>query len=702
MWGAFSWIPLEDPRKHSMKYPVFLTPKATLSEDEIQSGLSWMTREGITSMGFGSITTSGFLAAYALILGASNLQIGLLASIPFITQPLQIPAILLVEKVGNRKAIALLSWVPAQALWIPMALIPLFFSLPSDTAIWVLLGLMVVRSILNAITSCSWNSWARDLVPQHTMGRFYARRLMLASIVAMGFGLAAALFAEWWGRGDSTLDEQAIGYTIALFAGAVTLGLLSPLSMAFMPEPLMQPPAGVARSLLSTLKVPLKDKNYSHMLRFHFMWGLALNLATPFFAVYMLQRLGLPLSAVIGFSILAQGANVMFLRVWGPMVDRVGAKVILQLSASLYLLVVLGWAFTTMPEKYFLTVPLLVVLHIMAGVAAAGVNLSSGVVAMRLAPAGEATSYLAVNSLAANLGAGIGPLLGGIFAAVFATRQLDFNIVWTTTSSMSNFPAFSLTGFDFLFGIAFVLGLFSLTTLAALREEGEVGREVVLESLLAPMRRMTQPMSTVPGLGIVGQFPYGAMLRSPIPGLDVAFGVTAYQIAETARTAKIAVGHSADAVGKVSDLIGDAASKLWHPDNFQEEAAAELAAQMARGIVHAGADPVVSTDRLPGEAVWDAVIGLSNAGIGTPASLIAGAVTGAVQGAIEAGTDAVDAAKGAVEGAVNSTRSAGGDINQSFDDASAAALLAVRNADPDRATELEEDMFRSRADPKDR
>jgi len=35
-------------------------------------------------------------------------------------------------------------------------------------------------------------------------------------------------------------------------------------------------------------------------------WGFASNLAIPFFAVYMLVRLGFPLSWVIGFSILSQ------------------------------------------------------------------------------------------------------------------------------------------------------------------------------------------------------------------------------------------------------------------------------------------------------------------------------------------------------------------------------------------------------------
>jgi len=91
--------------------------------------------EGMASLGFYSITTSGFLAAYALALGANNLQIGVLAAIPFIAQPLQIPAILLVERLRKRKVIAVPTWFIAQALWLPIALIPVFMDVPSGAAI---------------------------------------------------------------------------------------------------------------------------------------------------------------------------------------------------------------------------------------------------------------------------------------------------------------------------------------------------------------------------------------------------------------------------------------------------------------------------------------------------------------------------------------------------------------------------------------
>ena len=116
-----------------------LRPRPTLTEQELKTGLRWFIWEGTTSMGFFSITTSGILVAFALALGADNFHIGVMAAIPFIMQTIQIPAIWLVEKLRRRKAIAVLSWFPAQLCWFPIALIPFFLPIPSKTAIFMLL-----------------------------------------------------------------------------------------------------------------------------------------------------------------------------------------------------------------------------------------------------------------------------------------------------------------------------------------------------------------------------------------------------------------------------------------------------------------------------------------------------------------------------------------------------------------------------------
>ncbi|MCH8205516.1 MAG: MFS transporter [Chloroflexi bacterium] len=654
-------------------------PKATLSDQEVSRGLRLMTMQGTVSIGFGSIAGSGFLAAYALAMGANNFQIGILASVPFIMQPLQIPSILLVEKLKRRKILAAGTFLLAQALWFPIALIPLFLDVPSGGAIAVLLGLMGVRGMITAITTCSWNGWVRDLVPQNILGRFFSRQLTFGTVAAVVFGLGAALFVDYW-KGSASAGDEIYGYTMALLFGAVFLGMAGPLFMSLMPEPLMQPTPGGQPSLVETIATPLRDRNFRQLMGFLFLRGFTANLAIPFFAVYMLQRLGMPLSAVISLTVLSQVFNVLFLRVWGPLVDQYGSKVILSLSTSLYVLVILGWAFTTMPERYFLTIPLLVVLHIFAGIATAGVTLTTGTIGMKLAPQGQATAYLAGASLATSLGAGLGPLVGGKFADYFSVRELSISFGWTAPNGGFDFPAISLTGFDFLFAMAFIVGLIALNTLRGVHEEGGAEQEEVLEELRAQSQEVSRVLGAVPGLRYVAQFPY-SYIRN-VPGMDVAVGVTAFQMASSTRMAVAAAATGSIAARDVASRVSGAVSEVLERTGDLGGQGADIARHATRGAMNAA-------DIMPGEvgdlargAVQGAWTTLAR-GATNPWGTLRSAVSGAIQGASEAKAAVARTATDAVEGARAAARELGLSEETAASQAALGALEAARAIGPE-------------------
>ncbi|MFO8101008.1 MAG: MFS transporter [Dehalococcoidia bacterium] len=667
-------------------------PKTSLSDEEAAAGLKWWTREGTASQGFWSITTSGFLAAYALTLGCNNFQIGVLAAIPLLTQPLQIAFIPLVEKLRWRKAIAFGAWVPAQLLWLPVALIPFFLDVPGARAIAVLLGLMALRGVFVAACVCAWNGWIRDLIPQSILGSSFGRRQARATLVGMVFGLLAAYFVDYW-EGSASGDSEVWGYSFALLFGIFFLGLASPAFILKMPEPAVQPPPGPQPSLVSMMWEPFRDRNYRPLLGFLFLWGMALNLAIPFFAVYMLQRLELPLTAVIGFSALSQMFNIFFLRIWGNFSDQFGIKTILAMSASLYLLVILGWTFTTMPERYFLTIPLLVILHILAGIASAGVTLGTGTIAMKVAPSGKATSYLAVAAMATSLGAGLGPLIGGRFADYFSVRKLSIDINWIDPDEIIELSAVSFTGFDFLFGIAFLAGLFTLNALFAVREEGEVERDVVLNALYHPGQQFTRPMTSVPGLNFLGQFPYGFMRRMPIPGLDVALGVTSYQIAQTARVATEAAIRSGAATAKISKGLQESLSLVAGKSSRQGEPGHrfEVARQALRGAIGAIDEANEDVERLFRSA-FNGVLRAFGWERLDLSEVIRGASYGAVQQAGETGGDTAKAARMAIDAAQAMAQRTGRDEMDAMTEAAAGALEAATAIGPDEAVKVEQSI----------
>jgi MFS family permease len=659
----------------------FLQPSASLSERELQSGLKWLNIQGTVAMGLDAITSGGFLAAYALALGADNLQIGVLAALPFLLQPLQLPSILLIERMKMRKAIAFFTFAAIQLLWIPVALIPFWMDVPGPGPVAALLGLIALRSLITAPLNAAWNGWLKDLIPQKVMGTFFARRLVYASVVAIALSIAAGVFADFWSEDAGDAQGRAVAYALPLLVGALTLGIMTPIALIGMPEPQMADPPGGRRSLWKALRNPIKDPNYAQLIRFRFLWALALNLAVPFFAVYMLEEIGLSVSAVMLLTAVSQATNIFFLPVWGRLVDRLGAKGILTVCCSLYILVVLGWTFTTLPDRYVLTIPLLVLLHMLAGIATAGLNVADGTLAFKLAPKGEATAYLAAASLAVNFGSALGPLLGGRFADFFLNRHFTINIGYTSPDSSFGLSPIDLTGFDFLFGISFLLGILTLSQLSKVKEEGEASKEMVLSELMASARH-SRPMSTVPGSSMLATFPL-SHIRTPVPGLDVAVGLAAYEVSQAAHAATVAAGRSAATTARLVHTLEHALGAAVREGEHIGAQAAELARAFSRGagrgsheanvdvrhVAHASTEAVMRTFARSGE--------FNN-------GLVHAVAYGIVHGVADEGGDVAGATRAVVEAAQRAAENAGADTDATVHEAAKAALEAAEASRSDK------------------
>ena len=269
---------------------------------------------------------------------------------------------------------------------------------------------------------------------------------------------------------------------------------------------------------------------------------------------------------------------------------------------------------------------------------------------LKLAPEDKATPFLGVAGIATNIGAGLGPMVGGLAADYFSSRSFAIQFSWSSPGEVFNLPVLSLSSFDFLFAIAFLVGSLSLNMLVALREEGEVQRDIALAGLTVSVAPMARAVSSVPGLNAVSAFSYGYLKR--IPGAAVAMGVSAYQLASSTQAAVAS------------------ASRGFHPGQVRD---------VSRGAV-------LSTIR-------------SLAGRSVPARhSLRGAGYGEVQGAVEGGEDpgasaaaALGAARElAAELGVTSAEAAAALASGAIEAATASGedtLTAVRAALPDEFLE---------------
>ena len=481
---------------------MWLQPQGELSDESVKSGLSYVIKDGVASQAMGILTGGAFLVAFAVKLEASNFVIGLIAAIGPLTQLVQLPAIFLVERIRNRRAIVVIAAGLNRLCWLLIATVPFLFG--PRVGLVVLLISMAAGSAFGAISGCSWNSWMRDLIPQNVLGSFFSKRMRIATAVGIVLNIAAAVYLDSWKKYRPELELQ--GYSI-LFLLGVGVGVLGVYYLARTPEKRM-PRLAEKLKIFGLLAQPFRDENFRKLMAFMCSWNFAVNLAGPFFMVYMLKRLGLSMSFIIGLSIVSQVVNFTFLKIWGTYTDRFSNKSVLAICGPLFMLSILAWTFTTMPEKYFLTIPLLVAIHIVTGLASAGVSLASGNIGLKLAPEGQATAYLATNTIVNSVAAGIAPILGGGFADFFAGRELAWTLTYRTTSTEFILPTLNLQQWDFFFALAFLIGVYALHRLAMIKEVGEVEEDVVVRELFAEMTNQVRNVSSVEGLRQMVSFPY--------------------------------------------------------------------------------------------------------------------------------------------------------------------------------------------------
>jgi MFS family permease len=496
---------LQTIKNHIRKLTSKLPPKEGLTEKEVQHGLNILLKDGMTSQALVTMTSGAFLVAFALKLGASNLIIGLLAAIPPLMQLVQIPAILLVEKVQNRRLISSSASFVGRTFWLLIAISALVLR-PEDALLFMCLALMIISS-LSAVSNCSWNSWMRDLVPQDQLGAFYSRRIRLAIGVGIVLSLAAAVLID-------LIKKKLPIYEIYGYATIFVLGFLAGMLGVYFITRIPEPKMKVQKRhipLLHMILKPFADLNYKRLILFLGPWNFAVNLAAPFFTVYMLIRLELGLSVVIGLTILSQTVNIGFIRIWGRFSDRYSNKSVLSVSGPLFMVCVLGWTFTTMPEKYAATYPLLIILHVLMGISTAGVTLASGNIALKLAPKDEGTAYLAANSLVNSLAASIGPILGGNFADFFAARELAMTLIWKSPLKEVSFNTLNFQHWDFFFALAFLIGTYSLFRLAKVHERGEVEESIIIHELISEIRNPIRSFTTIGGLRKIIYFPFARL-----------------------------------------------------------------------------------------------------------------------------------------------------------------------------------------------
>ena len=476
---------------------VTLQPVDDIPPPALAHGLRMGLYDTICSQSMSTFGAAPFLVAIALSLGGSTLVIGLITALQPLVQLGQLPAMQLIERVQRRKLIVVINVALSRVFWLGIAAAP--FAVPAPWRIPLFLGSLLGMYTFSTVAMLGYNMWMRDLVPESIRGEYNGHRSAIATLLGAALAVLLGVGADLYGRGHDRTELLAAYLVLAAVVGFVGCWFL-----ARMPEPRMhKPPSTTLRTALS---VPFADVNYRALIAFLCAWAFAMNLAMPFFAVFMLERLQLSLGWIMGLNVFALGGSVFFLRLWGRLADRFSNKAVLRMVCPTFLGALLLWSMLPQIPWPALTIALLVVLHIVAGAAMAGIGMVTGNVALKLAPAARAAPYLAVVAAATGIAATVAPVIVGLIA-----RWFEHDGVTPGRIVLTQVAGYSLGLIDAVFIATALLGMLSLKMLRVIDEPGDADPQVVRALFLRLVRTGWRRSLGAQGFIALLHFPYAAV-----------------------------------------------------------------------------------------------------------------------------------------------------------------------------------------------
>ncbi len=269
------------------------------------------------------VPTSGFFFTwFALLLGANDLQLGILSAIPALCQVFQLAGAYLVEKTGHRKPIVRWFSVVSRTFWLPIALVPFV----CDThAVQIFIGLYLLSSIAMNFAAAGWTAWMSALVPPAIRGRYFGERNRIGGLISILVLLAAGILMDRF----RFMGWERVGYLTIQFV-AVAAGLVCFYLIGKQPDP------GYAAEKLPPLGDyllrPMRDRNFRNLILFSLYWTFAVGVASPFFNAHLDKYMKWSYKSVAVLNVVMTISTILSQRWWGRLVDRYGHKPVLAVT----------------------------------------------------------------------------------------------------------------------------------------------------------------------------------------------------------------------------------------------------------------------------------------------------------------------------------------------------------------------------------
>jgi len=300
-----------------------------------------------------------YITPFAVALKATSAQIGMLTAFPnLISSLVQLKSADFTEHLKSRmRTIKIFIFFHA-FIYLPISLIPVLFK--TNRALWLILFITVAAS-LNAFPGPAWVSLMADHLPARSRGRYFGWRNRLLGTITVACAFLAGLILNIFGK------DKLYGFTVILGLAFVSRFI----SWHFLSK-MYEPPIKVTKehyfSFWDFIK-RIRDSNFAKFVIYVASISFAVNIASPFFAVFMLRDLNLSYVTYTIIVLASTIATLLTMGIWGRHADVVGNIKVIRFASFFIPVIPILWLLSQ-------NVVYLILIQLFAGYVWAGFNLS--------------------------------------------------------------------------------------------------------------------------------------------------------------------------------------------------------------------------------------------------------------------------------------------------------------------------------------
>ena len=383
------------------------TPASGLTVRQIQRAISFSYAQAMLGAVYGASTGGMFLIGYALMLGATNVQIGLMSAIPMLCIGVQLATAACVERGVSRRKLTAVSAIGNVMGWLLIILIPYALSGASaQTRIAALIGVITVITGFAYVSGNARGSWVGDLIPASFRGSFFGR-------VTMYSGLIGAIFAIVEGRLLDILKHMGVGAFSWLFGFGVAVGLVN--AWLFFPQADVPLARHSTNGFWYHVKQTFLNGPLMAVMLFALLWSMQV-MAGPFYSTYMIRDLRMSFLGIGIINSIVIVAMLLSGPLWGKVVDRYGCRPVLTFCSAILGFLQLVWLWIDTSSAAYHLLP---VANLIAGICHGGVSVSLSTLLYKITPSAGRSIQFAVYSVIVVLAVAPMPVLGGSLPAWF-------------------------------------------------------------------------------------------------------------------------------------------------------------------------------------------------------------------------------------------------------------------------------------------